>query len=120
MNPRSALLVTLLAAGFVYQPAPTGQTSRAKDRPQTLAAAGSAVVYEKQLEVEDWPRVKLHEFFTTRAIAKLAAKDEAARCPLQGSTPVQFLVANVPDPQNSHYPVMFDRFVESIKRAAED
>ena len=118
MNPRSAAVVALLAAGFVYQPETSAPPSRAKERSLAPPAGASTIVYDKELPVEDWPREKMHEFFTTRQ----AAQEEAKRdiCPFPGATKVDFLIATVPDPQNSHYPVMFDRFVESIRRASED
>ncbi|HYM06362.1 MAG TPA: hypothetical protein VEU11_07345 [Terriglobales bacterium] len=118
MNPRSALVVALVAAGLVYRPSAPPSPSRARQGTQTAAAGGNTVVYDTRLEVENWPREKMHEFFTTRGRAK--EKAERAVCRLPGNTEVSFLIATVPDPQNSHYPVMFDRFVESIRRASED
>lgn len=118
MNPRSAALVALLAAGFVYQPESPAPPSRAKERLQAPATPSSTVVYDKELQTENWPREKMHEFFTTRDKTKEEAEQDI--CPLPVANHVDFIVATVPDPQNSHYPVMFDRFVESIRRASED
>jgi hypothetical protein len=117
MNPRSALLVALLAAGFAYQPGGPASASRT-NKTESASSAGGTVVYNQTLEVEDWPRETLHQFFSTLVDAKREAREP--KCPLPNSTPTDFVVATVPDPENSRYPYMFDRFVESINRAAEE
>ncbi len=117
MKPRSAVLLALLSAGFVYQPNRT-PAPRSKNEAETAQPAREALFDTGKLEVKDWPRATLHEFFGTPSLA--AAEPENRRCLLTKQTPVDFVVATIPDPENSRYPYMFDRFVEMISRAAED
>jgi hypothetical protein len=125
MNPRATLAIALLAAGAAYHsgsPTPASGPS-AKERTPATAAAGSSV---DQLPADqDWPRITLHEYFTTSSKAQeLARREDTAgqrvRCTLGSGTEIEFVIATVPDPQNSHFPYMFDRFVESITRGAQD
>src|ERR1051326_2311827 len=118
MNARSALLIALVAAGYVSHPQSPAPSSRTPQRTTAATAASTSIVYDKQLEVEDWPRETMHQFFTTRAVAKEEAGQDV--CPYADGTTVDLLIATVPDPEQSHYPVMFDRFVESIRRASEE
>jgi hypothetical protein len=118
MNARSGLLIALLAAGFVYHPGSPAPPSQTKKSYQAQAAAGGTVTYGDKLEVEDWPRETMHQFFSTRAVAKQEAAETI--CPLGKGFHVDFIIATVADPANSHYQYMYDRSLESIMRAYGD
>ena len=109
-NPKSSLFIALLAAGFAYHP------SNSKAPPSAAASSNAperkvarTVTYDKQLEVKDWPLLTIRQSFG----------DDAEASRLMGASKIQFIVATVPDPQNSHYPLVFDRLVESIQRGLE-
>jgi hypothetical protein len=104
MNPRSALLVVLLGAGYMYRQQTPATRVPSNERARTFAAGSSTVTYGQQLEMKDWPLETLQQSISNGS---------------HDAKQVEFLIATVPDP-NSHYPVMFDRWLESIKRAAED
>lgn len=112
-NPRPSFVIALLAAGFAYQP--YRQTSAAPpsaaEWSSHLKPAGSRIVtYDKGIEVKNWPLLTLTQSF-----------GEGPDAPyLLASSNTKFLLATVPDPQNSHYPIAFDRVIESLQRALEE
>jgi succinate dehydrogenase hydrophobic anchor subunit len=118
MNARSGLLVALLAAGFVYHPGSSGSSPQPKKPSQARASSGGTVTYGDKLEIEDWPRETMHQFFSTRTVAKQEAAETV--CPLGKGFQVDFLIATVADPANSHYQYAFDRSLEAIMLALGD
>jgi hypothetical protein len=104
VNPKSALLVTLLAAGFAYQPASPTAPPSAGGKTQAPLAAGRTVTYDKQLQEKNWP---------LDAIEKATAT-----CPSPRACELRFVIATVPDPKNSPYTLQFDRMLESIQLGA--
>jgi hypothetical protein len=117
---RFLFLMAILAAGTAYRPraaeAPkSGAPARSSQQSKPNGGAGTDTPHPK---IEE-PLHKLHEFFTTDP-------HDMERCPLKKPPcrfcrlPVEFLLATVPDPENSHFPLMFDRSVESIQLAAQD
>ncbi len=112
-NPRSSLVIALLAAGFAYQPYKQSSSapSSAPESANHLKPGGNRIVtYDKEIEVKNWPLLTLTQSFGDGPDAPI----------LLGKSNTKFLLATVPDPQNSHYPIAFDRLMESIQRALEE
>jgi len=119
VNPRFAVIAAFLMGAVAYQTGPPAGARKTKAGAQTQPTHTTAGASgENQPAVEDEPLTTICQF----AAAPSAARGEAqanAHC-LPASHPIDFLIATVPDPQNSHYPFLFDSFVESIRLAFQD
>lgn len=116
VNPKSALLFAVLTAGLAYHPASSVAPSSAAAKTPTQAAHTRTVTYDKDLEVRNWPLETIYASFVDKAEAARQAT-KADPCPYLERCAIKFIVATVPDPQNSQYPLMFDEFMQSIQRA---
>lgn len=119
MNPRFAVFAAFLMGAVAYQTGPPAGARKTKAGAQTQPTHSTAGAYgENQPAVQDEPLAAICEFVAPQPVARSEAQANA-NC-LPASHPIDFLIATVPDPQNSHYPFMFDAFVESIRLALQD
>jgi len=119
VNPRFAVLAAFLMGAVAYQKGPPAAPSKAKTSPPAQSTRSTSESSgASQPAAEDWPLSTIYEFLAARAGGRNEAQSNASL--LQAGLSIEFLLATVPDPQNSHYPFMFDRFVESIRLAAQD
>jgi hypothetical protein len=76
----------------------------------------ASVSQDAQPELRNWPIETIYQSLLDRSEAHQAAGARNCKAYRSINCDFKFIIATVPDPVNSHYPVVFDRLVESIQR----